>query len=200
MEAYGSNDNAVQSFITEKNADSMRKMPRESQRLDYKSIRKIIGSTAYFVDLAQDCVCFANSIGGTLLLGIEDNQNEPPENQQVEPALLERIRKRVGELTVNVQVLTELKQHNNGGEDIVFTVPRAVGVASTSNGRYFLRVGDTCRPVVGDDVMRLANERPAIPWEEMISQDVPRSNADPSKAKQSSCVRTCAPRIGLNSQ
>jgi len=29
--------------------------------------------------------------------------------------------------------------------------------------------------------MRLANERPATPWEEMTSQRVPRANADAAK-------------------
>jgi ATP-dependent DNA helicase RecG len=157
---------------------------RESHDLDRKSIRKVTGSTADFGELAQDCVCFANGAGGTLLIGIEDDTDAPPANQRVEPALLDRIRKRVGELTVNVQVAPELKRHDNGGEYIALTIPRAVGVASTSDGRYFLRVGDTCRPIVGDDVMRLANERPATPWEEMTSQDVARANADAAKVER----------------
>ena len=161
---------------------------RESQHLDRKSIRKVTGSTADFGELAQDCVCFANSAGGTLLIGIEDNDDAPPAGQRVDPALLDRIRKRVGELTVNVQVVPELKRHENGGEYIALTIPRAAGVASTSDGRYFLRVGDTCRPIVGDDVMRLANERPATPWEEMTSQGVPRANADAAKVA-SFCAR-----------
>ena len=83
--------------------------------------------------------------------------------------MLDRIRKRVGELTVNVQVLPELKTADNGGDYIVLTIPCSVGVASTVDGRYFIRIGDTCRPVVGDDVLRLANERPATPWESMTS-------------------------------
>jgi len=161
---------------------------RESQHLDRKSIRKVTGSTADFGELAQDCVCFANSAGGTLLIGIEDHADAPPAGQRVDPALLDRIRKRVGELTVNVQVVPELKRHENGGEYIALTIPRAAGVASTSDGRYFLRVGDTCRPIVGDDVMRLANERPATPWEEMTSQGVPRANADAAKVA-SFCAR-----------
>ena len=97
-------------------------------------------------------------------------------------------RKRVGELTVNVQVVPELKRDKNGGEYIALTIPRAAGVASTSDGRYFLRIGDTCQPIVGDDVMRLANERPATPWEEMTSQGVPRANADAAKIA-SFCAR-----------
>lgn len=73
---------------------------RESQHLDRKSIRKVAGPTADFGELAQDCVCFANGAGGTLLIGIEDDADSPPASQRVEPALLDRIRKRVGELTV----------------------------------------------------------------------------------------------------
>ncbi|MDO8262222.1 MAG: hypothetical protein Q7T21_03245 [Gallionella sp.] len=42
-------------------------------------------------------------------------------------------------------------------------------MASTRDGRYFLRVGDSCQPVLGDDVLRLANERPGRPWEAMDS-------------------------------
>ncbi len=113
--------------------------------------------------------CFANAAGGTLLIGIEDDAAAPPAEQRVDPAVLDRIRKRVGELTVNTHVVPELKTHANGGEYIELAISRAVGVASTSDGRYFLRVGDTCRPLTGDDVLRLANERPLKPWEEMTS-------------------------------
>src|SRR6185503_5118630 len=102
----------------------------------------------------------------------------PPQAQRIDPSLLDRIRKRVGENTVNVQILPELRRHENGGEYIVLTIPRSVGVASTSDGRYFLRVGDTCRPVVGDDVLRLANERPSTPWESMTSLHIPRASID----------------------
>ncbi len=159
----------------------MTAFPPESHHLDRKSLRKVTGSTADFSELAQDCVCFANGAGGTLLIGIEDDGVAPPVDQRVDPGLPDRIRKRVGELTVNVQVVPELKRHENGGEYIALGIPRAAGVASTSDGRYFLRVGDTCRPIVGDDVMRLANERPATPWEKMTSQGVPRANADAAK-------------------
>jgi ATP-dependent DNA helicase RecG len=57
-------------------------------------------------------------------------------------------------------------------------------VTCTSDGRYFLRVDDTCRPIFGDDVMRLADERPATPWEEMTSQGVARTNADAEKVER----------------
>ena len=168
---------------------------RESHHLDRKSLRKVTGTTADFAELARDCVCFANGAGGSLLIGIEDNADAPPPAQHIEPPLLDRIRKRVGELTVNVQVLPELKRHDNGGEYIALTVPRAVGVASTSDGRYFLRVGDTCRPVVGDDVLRLANERPAVPWESMTSLAVARADVDAEKIKRFGSALRASDRV-----
>lgn len=169
--------------------------PRESQHLDRKSLRKATGATANFSEIAQDCVCFANGSGGTLLIGIEDDADAPPAHQRVELALVEKIRKRVGELTVNVLVAPEIKRHTNGGEYIVVTIPRAVGVASTSDGRYYLRVGDTCRPIVGDDVMRLADERPSTPWEEVTSQGVSIANADPVKVESLSKQIRASDRI-----
>lgn len=67
---------------------------RESQHLDRKSLRKVMGSTADFGELAQDCVCFANGAGGMLLIGIEDEADAPPATQRIDPALLDRIRKK----------------------------------------------------------------------------------------------------------
>lgn len=153
----------------------------EGHHVDRKSLRKVMGSAADFAKLAEDCVCFANGAGGQLLIGIEDHEDRPPSHQRIDPALLDRIRKRVGELTVNVQVLPEVRKDYNGGEFILLRVPRSVGIASTSDGRYFLRIGDTCRPVVGDDVLRLVNERPAMPWEAMTSLGIPRALADTAK-------------------
>jgi ATP-dependent DNA helicase RecG len=162
----------------------------EDEQTDCKSLRLVTGRTANFDELAHDCVGFANGSGGKIVLGVEDRDAHPPADQRVEPALLDRIRKRIGELTVNVQALPELRRDRDGGEYIVVSIPRSVGVASTSDGRYFVRVGDTCRPVVGDDVLRLADERPAVPWETMTSLGTPTAAADRTKlAKWTAAIR-----------
>jgi ATP-dependent DNA helicase RecG len=141
-------------------------MSIENEQCDCKSLKMIRGKSADWDELAKDCVCFANGQGGRLLIGIEDGKTSPPTGQKIEVAELERLRKRIGELTVNVQVLPRIVTVAEG-EYIELTVARSVGVASTSDGRYYLRVADTCQPVVGDDVLRLANERPGMPWETM---------------------------------
>ncbi len=155
-------------------------MSLENQTTDCKSLRTVTGKTADWDEVAKDCVCFANGQGGQLLIGIEDGENLPPVGQNIPLDLLDRLRKRIGELTVNVQVLPQIVTAENGGQFIELVISRATGVASTCDGRYFLRVGDSCQPVLGDDVLRLANERPGLPWESMDSR-VSRNEADAAK-------------------
>lgn len=81
---------------------------------------------------------------------------------------------------MNVQALPSIQRADNGGELIELMVDRSPGVASTSDGRFFIRVADSVVPVLGDDVLRLANERPGRPWETMESGKV-RTEADPDK-------------------
>ncbi len=156
-------------------------MSPENQNTDQKSLRAITGKTADWESIAKDCVCFANSQGGKLLIGIEDNDHLPPPNQTIPTKLLDRLRKRIGELTVNVQILPQIITAENSGQYIELTISQAMGVASTSDGRYYLRVADTCLPVLGDDVLRLANERPVLSWEAMTSPAVTRADVDGDK-------------------
>ena len=155
-------------------------MTLEDQHTDRKSLRTVTGKTADWESLAKDCVCFANGAGGRLLIGMEDGEALPAASQIVPPDVLDRLRKRIGELTVNVQALPSLQRAGNGGEFIELVIERSPSVASTRDGRYFLRVADTCQPVLGDDVLRLANERPGRPWEAMDS-GVGRESVDAGK-------------------
>lgn len=156
-------------------------MTFESENIDCKSLRKVEGKSADWKEIAASCVCFANAAGGHLLIGIEDGQASPPAGQRIDEALLVQLRKRIGELTVNVQVAPVIVIADNGGQYVKLAVARSVGVASTSEGRYYLRVGDSCRPLVGDEVMRLMDERPAQPWETLTSLSIPVQDADLSK-------------------
>ncbi len=156
-------------------------MSLEGQLLDRKSLRSVTGRTADWPELAKDCVAFANALGGRLLIGIEDGEVLPPAEQRVPAALPDTLRRRLGELTVNVSVRPEVRVAENGGEFIELMVDRSASVASTTEGRYFLRVADSSKPVIGNEVMRLASERSALPWETLTSQEVPRTQADPAK-------------------
>lgn len=156
-------------------------MSQEGQLLDHKSLRSVIGKTADWNELAKDCIAFANATGGRLLLGIEDGQEHPPSGQLVPADLPDTIRRKLAERTVNISVLPDVVTAPNGGQYIELTVTRSLAVASTTDGRYFLRVADQSKPVTGDDVLRLAAERAALPWETQTTLQVPRANADPAK-------------------
>ncbi len=154
-------------------------MSLEGQLLDRKSLRAVTGKSADWAELAKDCVAFANAMGGRLLIGIEDGEALPPPTQRIPADLPDLLRRRVSERTVNVAVGPSVMTAGNGGEFIELTIARsASGVASTSYGRFFLRIGDTSSPVLGDDVMRLASERSALPWETLTTMEVPRSQVD----------------------
>lgn len=153
-------------------------MSLEGQLLDQKSLRAVTGKTADWDEIAKDCIAFANATGGRLLLGIEDGQTAPPAGQRIPTDLSDTLRRKLAERTVNVAVLPDVVTAPNGGQYIELRIPRAPVVASTTGGRYFLRVGDQSKPVTGDDVMRLASERSALPWETQTTLHIPRMEAD----------------------
>lgn len=156
-------------------------MSLEGQIRDQKSLRAVTGRTADWKELAKDCVAFANPVGGKLIIGVEDGADQPPAGQTIPAGLTDAIRKRIAELTVGVTALPEVLASETGTEFIELTIPRSTGVASTSDGRYFIRVGDESRPVTGDDVMRLASERSAVPWETQTTLRIGRSSVEPGK-------------------
>jgi len=153
----------------------------EGQVLDKKSLRLVEGKSTDFNELAKDCVSFANGSGGTILIGIEDGEEAPPSGQRISPALADQVGKRSVQLVVNVAVSAESKLFNPDSEIIELVIARSSALASTKDGRYFVRVGDSCQPIVGDDIMRLANERPLAPWETSTSLRIPRTVVDRSQ-------------------
>ncbi|MHB1098073.1 MAG: ATP-binding protein [Burkholderiales bacterium] len=166
--------------IDEKNWGSQQ-LSLEGQLLDQKSLRAVTGKTADWNEIAKDCIAFANATGGRLLLGIEDGQDAPPASQHIPADLPDTLRRKLADRTVNVTVLPDVVTAPNGGQYIELRIPRALAVASTTDGRYFLRVADQSKPVTGDDVMRLASERSALPWETQTTLHIPRSEVDATK-------------------
>lgn len=152
-------------------------MTLEDQHTERKSLRLVTGRGADWGDVARACVGLANGAGGRVLIGFEDGEAEPPPGQAIPADLLEKLRKRIAELTVNVQALPALQRTANGAEYVAVWVERSANVASTADGRFFVRVADSCVPVTGDDVLRLASERPCRSWEAMDS-GVPRETVD----------------------
>lgn len=60
---------------------------KENQYIEKKKIDIVVGKTADWKELAKDCVCFANSRGGKIYIGIADKEILPPYDDTCMPLL-----------------------------------------------------------------------------------------------------------------
>lgn len=139
----------------------------EDKNIDYKSLRLIQKGDSGFRELAQDCVCFANAQGGQLAIGIEDHDRLPPPDQYVTVELVNKTLNRLRSLCFGVAVTSDgVLTHTNGGQYFVVQIyPSLKAIATTSDGKIFLRVGDQCHAARSEDIVRLASEKDAFQWE-----------------------------------
>lgn len=139
----------------------------ENALIDYKSLRKAQGQKADLEDLAASCVCFANAQGGTLVIGVEDKDREPPSQQRISDELSSRIVNQLRSRTDSVGLAdTKVHTHANGGQYLSIRIlPSSRTIATTSSGRVFIRIEDQCHAVTGEELTRLAAEKNAFQWE-----------------------------------
>jgi ATP-dependent DNA helicase RecG len=139
---------------------------KENQFFEKKKLDSVIGKTADWKELAKDCVCFANSRGGLILIGISDGDSLPPPNQKIDDDLAFKVKKKISENTVNVGINSTIKTAINGGKYIELEVLFSSStIASTTDGKYYFRSDDTCVPLLPDELTRLFTDKPSFIWE-----------------------------------
>lgn len=157
-------------------------MDIENQKIDYKSIRKIRSGDKGFKELAVSCVAFANAQGGTLYIGIEDKSLVPLAEQTVTENEINDTVSRLHSLCFNVSLTSSgLIKHQNGGEYFkIIVAPSIKSIATTSDGKIYLRIADKCEPVRNEDIQRLSIEKGAYQWELLATKfsltDIPVEN------------------------
>lgn len=144
----------------------------EGIQTDYKSLRKVLDATGKLKseglrDLAVTSVAFANVHGGKIIIGIEDKDNQPPLNQMISLPIANETITRLKSLCFNVGFqLGEIEMHQNGSQFFVITIyPTLKSVATTADGKIYIRIGDQCQPARSEDIVRLASEKDAFQWE-----------------------------------
>ncbi len=143
---------------------------KENQTHDKKSLRAVSGKTADFDEIAKDCVAFANRDGGHLSIGIEDNQELPPDKQRVSETLKETVVKRINERTINVAIIPCVVTAENGGEYLDLEILQSVvSIASTTKGGYFIRDNDESKPIAPDELLRAITDKPSYSWETKVT-------------------------------
>ena len=139
----------------------------ENSHFDRKSLKLVQGKNADWSELAKDCVCFANGYGGEIHIGIEDDEILPPANQKISTSIIEKISKTIPQRTIGVGVSASVAKADNGGEFILLKVYRSSQlIASTTDGKYYIRISDDCKPLLPEDMSRVAAEKQAFIWEE----------------------------------
>ncbi len=152
----------------------------ENKNIEKKSLRFIKEKNTEWAELAKDCVCFANSHGGYIYIGIEDGENKPPENQKIiDKDLPDKIQQNINNRTINVSILVNIEKSSNNSEYIKIQVIRNIQtIASTTDGRYYIRDYDVCKPIPPDEMARLASERNSYIWELQTTKKIPSTNYD----------------------
>jgi ATP-dependent DNA helicase RecG len=147
-------------------------MEIESSIIEYKSLKKILLPNGKYnhegiKDLVTTCVCLANGKGGELKIGIDDKLRIPPEDQAINEELINYTLTQLRSNCHNVGITaSEIIKHSNGGSYFVLKIfPSLKSIATTSDGKLYIRVGDKCEPIRGEDIVRLAQEKDSFQWE-----------------------------------
>src|SRR5690554_2720279 len=153
---------------------------QEKNNVEFKSLKKAIGQKSNVESLAETCVCFANAQGGLLVIGIENQESEPPLKQKIDIEEMNKVVSRLRSLTDGVGLVNpEIICHANGGE--YFTVkilPSTRIIATTSSGKVLIRITDNCYSVKSEELTDLAAEKNAFQWELVVTQKTIIQQAD----------------------
>lgn len=143
---------------------------KENSLYDKKSLREIIGKNADWNEVAKDCVAFSNAQGGIIDYGIEDDAEQPIPGQRVTEEMVVTLQNKIYGRTTNVNVYGEVVTHSNGGQYLRLHIARGNSAASTTSGKFFIRVSDNSVPVIGSDINRISAEKGYYRWEDEPSK------------------------------
>lgn len=143
------------------------KFNTEDKNIEYKGIQKIRTGDKGFKELAGTCVALANAQGGKIYIGIDNKTLMVGENQLITTQEQNDAVSKLRSLCFSVAITSsEILSDENGSQYFIITVfPSTKTIASTSDGKLFVRIVDKCEPVRSEDIQRLAEEEGAYQWE-----------------------------------
>lgn len=149
------------------NSNKKMKFSTESQNIEYKSIQKIRTGDKGFRDLSITCVAFANAQGGQIFIGVENKTLTVGDNQTITRDEINSTSARLRSLCFGVAISTSdiLADENGSNYFIINVFPSQKLIATTSDGKIYIRREDKCEPVRQEDLQRLAEEKGAFQWE-----------------------------------
>lgn len=152
----------------------------ESLVLDFKTDKPTPKET--YQDLAEASVCFANSSGGTIILGVRDTGTgtDSFSGTDLDAHL---VRSRIHALTEPSLTVTVNEITSYQARLLEIVVPEGLDVYSTGKGSFTQRWNDQCHPMRPADVARLTGERTGVDWSAQ-SSGRPVSDLEPQTVQQ----------------
>lgn len=141
----------------------------ESQRLDFKQPRPGVKDTLAM--LADAAVCFANSEGGTMVLGVNDKATTRPQAFTGASAAytVDVIRRGIFDRTSPNLTTLAWEVEQEGARLIVIDVPAGVTAYSNAAGLATRRLGKECRPFTPAEQREIQMARGYLDWSGMPS-------------------------------
>ena len=142
-------------------------MNSENQTIEYKSLQKIRTGDKGFKELSTTCVALANAQGGRIFIGYDDKTKHPLPNQIVDENEINNAVTKLRSLCFNVALsASEILYDETGSQYFVITIfPSMRSIASTSDGKFYMRFADKCEPVRSEDILRLSEIKGCFQWE-----------------------------------
>lgn len=142
-------------------------MKEEQQTIEYKSLLKIRTGDKGFKALSETCVALANAQGGQIYIGYDDKTKQPLPNQVIEQKELNDAITKLRSLCCNVSLsASEVLSDKSGSQYfIIYVSPSLNSIATTSDGKIYIRIADKCVPMRSEDIQRLGEEKGTYQWE-----------------------------------
>ncbi len=141
----------------------------ENSLYDKKSLLTITCKKIDWKEIVKDVVGFSNAEGGIIEFGVEDYAEMPVSHQKIPESLCTMLVNNINGKTNGIQISSEKKIYDNGGESILLHVRRSTVMATTSDGKVFMRNGDNSEPITGEDLHKLAEDKGCYNWELQVS-------------------------------
>ena len=113
--------------------------------------------------IAEHLVAFANTDGGTLVIGYDERGKVL---SRVTPEDIEGALREAASMTQPmVRAALEQADASGGGPSLVVRVPRSTDLHSLLDGRVLIRMGSANRPLTGDEIRNLATSKTSGDYE-----------------------------------
>jgi ATP-dependent DNA helicase RecG len=147
--------------------------------------------------MQEPMVAFANSRGGTIIVGVSDRRPRQIIGVAWSQDLVEQVQEAARSTQPPLQI--EVERRSVDGYDVacIQVAPLARGWVQTSDGRLLVRAGPTNRALVGDELLRFVRERAADPVEDEPVSAVGIDDLRPELLRQFLHARLGRSRVNL---